>query len=70
MPTAITVDGHALLAWFGLLVAIVFIVVVIARMVRREQSVRSTRIGVFVERELFDPPETPDEISERNNSEI
>jgi hypothetical protein len=55
---AFTMDGHTLVAFITVTVAVVFIVVVIARMVKRDRDVRVTKIGVYVERDRFDAEDT------------
>jgi hypothetical protein len=64
---AVTLDGRSLIAWLTLMGVIVFVVVVIARLVRREQNVRLTRIGVFVERERYEPK--PGDDKERDDTQ-
>lgn len=65
---AVTLDGYALSALIVVTLAIVFVVVVAARLIRRDHDVRVARFGVFVERERFggdrwtpDPLDSPRE---------
>lgn len=68
---AFNMDGHTLVAFITTTVAVVFIVVVIARMVKRDRDVRVTKIGVYVERDRFDEKEqwTPDPLSPSREQE-
>lgn len=57
-------SGNGLVALIVMVVALVFVALVIAKVVARDRSIRTSRIGVFIERERYD--ETDDEeITER-----
>jgi len=59
MMTATALDGWELLA--AIIAGLVFLAFIGLLLLMREGRSRKTRIGVFVEREYFDPDTPPEE---------
>jgi len=60
--TAVSLDGYSLAAVVVLALAVVFVITVAARLIKRDQSIRIARFGIFIEREHFNGDE---QITER-----
>jgi hypothetical protein len=54
---ALDLSGNGLIALIVAIFAILFIAIIVARLVARDRRVKTSRIGVFIERERWDDVE-------------